>query len=144
MAEDHVAGEQVSEVVGLYRQLDELLDRISAVGTTSASYAEIVGVAQAHERAVRRLGFVGLQRLVDCDERGVVALEGFARFTDFLVSRLRITDAGVRRRQIAALLPTYSLAGEQVPTRYPHVAQAWSDGAIGTAHVSAVLAVLDK
>ncbi|MGV9712093.1 DUF222 domain-containing protein [Gordonia sp. NPDC003424] len=133
-----------AEIVGLYRELDDVLDRIAAADATPASYDEVVAVAEVHERSARRMSFMGLQRLLDCSDRNVVGEEGYRSLTDFMVDRLRITDTGRRRKQMAALLSLHALSGEKLDPRCPTLAEAFAEGAIGTDHAVTVIGVLDK
>ncbi|MGV9713082.1 DUF222 domain-containing protein [Gordonia sp. NPDC003424] len=133
-----------AEIVGLYRELDDLLDRIAAVDATPASYDDIVAVTETHERSARRMSFFGLQRVLDCSDRNVVAEEGYRSIGDFMMDRLRITDPGRRRTQMAALLALHALNGEQLDPQCPTLAEAFAEGAIGPDHAARVIATLDK
>ncbi|MGV9711578.1 DUF222 domain-containing protein [Gordonia sp. NPDC003424] len=132
------------EIVGLYRELDDLLDRIAAVDATPASYDEVVAVAEVHERSARRMSYFGLQRILECSDRNVVAEEGYRSLADFMADRLRITDSGRRRKQMAALLALHSVTGEKLDPQCPTLADAYAEGAIGVEHAVTVIGVLDK
>ncbi len=144
MTSDDVTSNTDAEIVGLYRELDDLLGRIAAAETTPASYDEIVTVAEVHERSARRMSFLGLQRVLDCSDRNAVSEEGYRSIGDFMVDRLRITDPGRRRKQMAALLELHSLSGEKLDAQCPTLAEAFAEGAIGVEHAVTVIDVLDK
>ncbi|MGV9711335.1 DUF222 domain-containing protein [Gordonia sp. NPDC003424] len=144
MTGDTTTGGNVAEIVGLYRELDDLLDRIAAADSTPATSGEVVAVAEAHERSARRMSFFGLQRLLECSDRNVVAEEGYRSLGDFMVDRLRITDPGRRRKQMAALLSLHALSGELLDPLCPTLAEAYAEGAIGVDHAVTVITVLDK
>ncbi|MFW0796475.1 DUF222 domain-containing protein [Gordonia sp. CPCC 205515] len=144
MTSSNESGDSGAEIVGLYRELDDVLDRIAASSTTSAGSDEVLAVAESHERSARRLAYVGLRRVMDCSDRGVVEREGYSRLTDFMVLHLRITDPGRRRKLMAALLSMYSLTGDVLDPKFPNLAAAFAEGAIGPEHALTVIKILDK
>ncbi|MGV9709421.1 DUF222 domain-containing protein [Gordonia sp. NPDC003424] len=144
MTSDDTTGDGASEIVGLYRELENVIARIAAADATPASYDEVVGVAETHERLARQMSFLGLRRVLDCSDRNVVGEEGYRSITDFMADRLRVTDAAKRRKLMAALMAFHSVSGDLLEPRCPTLAEAFADGAIGPDHAATVIATLDK
>ncbi|MFW0793587.1 DUF222 domain-containing protein [Gordonia sp. CPCC 205515] len=130
--------------VSLYGELDELLDRIAAHNATADSYQDTIAAAEAHERSARRMSYLGLQRVMECNDRGVAGLEGYRSINDFMAFALRITDPGRRRKLMFHLMPMYSLTGELLAPKCPNLAAALADGAIGPDHAITVIDILTK
>ncbi|MBT0568496.1 DUF222 domain-containing protein, partial [Williamsia sp. CHRR-6] len=127
-----------------YAQLHALLDDIAAATSNACSEAEVAELAITHEHAVRRLGSVGLHRILDVSDRDAHRAVHCSTLIEFVAQRLRITNPKKRLRQVSALSQLHAATGEKLPPRTPATAAAMADGALGHDHVDAVLDVLAK
>ncbi|MFW0787885.1 DUF222 domain-containing protein [Gordonia sp. CPCC 206044] len=134
--------DQRSTMVALYAELHDLLDRIDAADPTAASDHETIDVADAHERAARRMASIGYRRVLEVSDRAAHIKAGYRSLHDFMVAKLRITNPGMRRKHIEALTSMRSMQGDVLAPRCPHTAQALREGAIGPDHVQRILEAL--
>ncbi|NDZ97436.1 DUF222 domain-containing protein [Streptomyces sp. SID6673] len=133
-----------SAISARYRELHVLLDEIEELETTAAIDTEIVAAAESHERAARRMSWIGHRRVLDVSDRDAHRKSGYRSLADFMSYRLRISDPRRRMKQMEAVGRMYSIVGELLPPRCPNTARALAEGAIGPAHVQAVLETLDR
>ncbi|GAA1481328.1 hypothetical protein GCM10009624_17680 [Gordonia sinesedis] len=127
-----------------YAQLHALLDEIDGLSDVQCSDAQVIAVAEAHERAARRMAGIGHRRVLDVSDRDAHTKAGFRSLPDFMTERLRICDPRRRQRHMSMLARLRSMQGELLDPRCPHLANALAEGAIGPDHAQAVLDVLAK
>ncbi len=144
-----MAGSDVNDVVGeslpsLYQRLDDLLGAISAAEASLCSDEQLVAVAKAHERCVRRMGVLGDDVLVEVFDRGAYRLTGCTTHQMFVTHELRVTDPVLRLRRMEKLARFTAMTGERREPEYPNIADAARRGELGAGHVNAVIEVLTK
>ncbi|GAB93088.1 HNH endonuclease signature motif containing protein [Gordonia rhizosphera] len=140
---DQVTEESLSEVPGLLADMDALLDRIAAADLSRCSDAELAAVAQAQERAINRMTFQGNRQILELSDRNVPRAMGFRSLTNFMNVQLRVSDPGRRKAQIAATGRFRQLSGQTADPKYPTLAEAFTRGEVGSAHVRATIDILD-
>ncbi|MFW0787175.1 DUF222 domain-containing protein [Gordonia sp. CPCC 206044] len=133
-----------TEIVALYAELHDVLDRIDAADASPASDTESIEVAVAHELAARRMSGLGHQRVLDVSDRGAHMRAGYRSLHDFMAGPLRIANPTMRRKHMEALVPMHSLHGEPLPPKCPETAAAVAEGAIGPEHVQKILEALNR
>ncbi|MDY6808070.1 MAG: DUF222 domain-containing protein [Actinomycetota bacterium] len=134
----------LSPVPGLLAELHATLDRLSAADVTSCSDDELVAVARSTERALNRLTYQDNRTITAISDRGLPRSMGFRSLTNFLNVELRVSDPQRRKDHIEATGRFYRLDGRPGEPKYPNLAEAFADGAVGPAHVQTVIEVLDK
>ncbi len=127
-----------------YAQLHALLDRIAERPSDACSEAEVAELAITHEHAVRKMGSIGLQRILDVSDREAYRAVQCAKLYEFVGQRLRIANPRKRLRQVAELTEMHAMTGEKLPAKCPETADAMADGDLSHEHVDAVLDVLAK
>ncbi|MCH5645363.1 HNH endonuclease signature motif containing protein [Gordonia sp. ABSL49_1] len=137
------AESSLSEVPGLLTEIDGLLDRLAAADLTRCSDAELVAVAQVHERAINRMTFQGNRQVLELSDRNVPRAMGFRSLTNFLNVELRVSDPARRKDQMAATGRFRELDGQLREPRYPTLATAFADGLVGPGHVRKAAEMLD-
>ena len=125
-------------------RIHALLDFLADADLSRCSDAEIVEVAEAQERAGRRVTAVANRSLIEISNRNLTRELGYRSMTSFMSRRLRITDTTRRKNQLAMLGQQQSPTGEVLPPRCPTLASAHLAGEVGSGHISAVLEVIDK
>lgn len=128
----------------LVARLHGVLDELAGARWSGCSDADLVAVAASTERAAARLSAVGDAQIVEASDRDLPRRCGFRSLSTFVTTRLRVSDAGRRRRQIAATGRFRTVSGECRAPECPTLADALSAGAVGAGHVRAVLDVLDR
>lgn len=133
----------LSQVPGLLAELHGLLDRLGEADLSRCTDAELVGVAQATERAINRLMFQGNRQVLDLSDRNVPRAMGFRSLTNFMNVHLRISEVGRRKAQLAATGRFRQLDGQLGEPKYPTLAEAFATGAVGAGHVHKTIEILD-
>ena len=130
-------------LMGLYRDLSSVLDQIAGASSSDLDDASVCELARMNEKAVRALGFQGLQRLLEVSDRGAFRKAGHPTLHRFVMSELRVTrgDATSRLKALDAVARFHSLQGEVLPPKCPAAAEALAEGAIGLAHMDVMLDV---
>ncbi|WAC57542.1 HNH endonuclease signature motif containing protein [Gordonia sp. SL306] len=131
-----------TEIVALYAELHSVLDRISVASSTPASDLEVIEAAESHERAVKRMSWIGHRRVLDVSDRAAHIKAGYRSLYAFMAARLRITNPTRRRRHMEAVAQMYSMQGELLPPACPATAAALAEGAVGPDHVEEILKTL--
>ncbi|ETA06470.1 hypothetical protein GOALK_099_00870 [Gordonia alkanivorans NBRC 16433] len=139
-----VADEPISRAEELVGELHRITTELQAVDLTQCSDAALVDVAAETERAIARLGFAGDRQIVEATERDLPRKTGHRSVIQFMTHRLRVAHPMRRRDQMSATATFPSLTGEPLPPQHPTLAEAFADGRVGSAHVHAVLDVLDQ
>ncbi|MCT1354357.1 MULTISPECIES: HNH endonuclease signature motif containing protein [Gordonia] len=139
---DH--GAPVSRAAELVAELHANLDELQTVDLSSCTDEELIEVASATERAIARLTVAGDRQIDQVETRDLPRKAGCRTLMQFMTHRLRVSNPMRRRKQMDATARRTSLGGELLPPEYPCLAQAFEQGAVGTAHVQAALDVLDR
>ncbi|MDL9948862.1 HNH endonuclease, partial [Gordonia sp. ABSL11-1] len=92
--------ESLSELPGLLAEVHAVVDRLGEADLSRCTDAELVGVAQATERAINRLMFQGNRQVLDLSDRDVPRAMGFRSLTNFMNAHLRISEVGRRKAQL--------------------------------------------
>jgi hypothetical protein len=131
-------------LIDKYAAVHALLDEIAKATSDACSEAEVAELAITHEHAVRRMGSIGLQRILDVSDREAYRAVQCAKLVDFVGDRLRIANPRKRLRQVTELTEMHAMTGEKLPARCPETADAMAEGALAHEHVDAVLDVMAK
>ncbi|MCK0519186.1 HNH endonuclease signature motif containing protein [Williamsia sp. DF01-3] len=133
-------------LVGLYRDLDAVLQRIAGASATDVDDVQVAELVRVNERVVRALTFQGLKRLQEVNDRGLFRRAGHSTLHRFVMSELRVSrgDASSRLKALDAAGVLLSMQGEVLPPKCPAAAEALAEGAIGLAHMDVMLKVRDK
>jgi hypothetical protein len=135
----------VSEtLIEKYAAVHVLLEEIAEASSDSCSELEVAELAITHEHAVRRLGSIGLQRILDVSDRDAVRAVQCSKLDEFVAQRLRIANPRRRLKQVTALTSMHSMTGEKLPPRCPETADAMADGDLTHEHVDAVHDVMAR
>lgn len=134
----------LSDVPGLLAELHGVLDRLAQAEVSSCSDEEVLAVARSTERAINRLMYQGNREIVSISDRGLPRAMGYRSLTNFLNVDLRISDPRRRRDHIEATARFHQLDGHEAEPKYPNLAAAFAEGAVGPAHVRNVIEALDK
>ncbi|MDL9936534.1 DUF222 domain-containing protein [Gordonia sp. ABSL1-1] len=141
--DEYESGENRSEAAELVASLHALIDRLAATDLSRCTDAELVEVARAHEKAMNRLVHAGDRQLVEISDRGLPRAMGYRSLSNFLNIELRVSDPGRRRAQMKATAQFRQLDGRPAEAKYPALAAAFAEGAVGYAHVRTAVDVLD-
>ncbi|MGZ8178136.1 DUF222 domain-containing protein [Williamsia sp. SKLECPSW1] len=133
-----------TSLVAKYAALHVLLDEIADATSDACSETEVAELAITHERAVRRMGSIGLRRILDVSDRDAFRSVQCATLTQFVGDRLRVANPKRRLKQVLALSQMHAMTGETLPPRCPETAAAMAEGDLSHEHVDAVLSVMDK
>ncbi len=139
---DH--GAPVSRAAKLVAELHANLDELQTVDLSSCTDEELIDVAAETERAIARLTVAGDRQIDQVEARDLPRKAGCRTLMQFMTHRLRVSNPMRRRKQMDATAHRTSLGGEVLPPEYPCLAEAFAQGAVGTAHVQATLDVLDR
>ncbi|MGU3290964.1 DUF222 domain-containing protein [Williamsia sp. M5A3_1d] len=120
------------------------MDRILSADSTSCTEEEVADLAIRHERIARRLEAAGNRRILEVSDRDAHRAVGCVNLTEFLRTKLRVTQPKKRLREVQALEPMHAMTGEKLPPVCPNTARELAAGAIGPDHVHAVLDVMGK
>ncbi|WP_439031108.1 DUF222 domain-containing protein [Gordonia terrae] len=137
-------GVPCSRAAELVSQLHGLLDELQTVDLGACSDTELVEVAAGTERAIARLTVAGDRQIVDAQTRDLPRKTGCRTLIQFMTHRLRVSNPARRRHQLDATAAHTTLGGDLLAPEHPRLAAAFADGAVGTAHVHAVIDVLDR
>ncbi|WP_137809585.1 MULTISPECIES: HNH endonuclease signature motif containing protein [unclassified Gordonia (in: high G+C Gram-positive bacteria)] len=130
--------------VELVADLHRTLDKLQTVDLSPCTDAELADVAAETERAIARLIVAGDRQIDQVEARDLPRKAGCRTLMQFMTHRLRVSNPMRRRKQMDATAHRTSLGGEVLPPEYPCLAEAFAQGAVGTAHVQATLDVLDR
>ncbi|ASR01383.1 DUF222 domain-containing protein [Gordonia rubripertincta] len=128
----------------LVQQLHRIATELQTVDLTQCSDAELVDVAAETERAIARMTFAGDRQIVEATERDLPRKTGHRSVIDYMKHRLRMAYPGKRLKQTRATATFPSITGEPLPPQHPTLADAFAAGQVGSAHVHAVIDVLDQ
>ena len=133
-------------LVGLYRDLDAVLQRIAGASSADVDDVQVAELVRVNERVVRALTFQGLKRLQEVNDRGLFRKAGHSTLHRFVMSELRVSrgDASSRLKALDAAGVLLSMHGEALPPKCPAAAEALAEGVIGLAHMDVMLKVRDK
>ncbi|WP_461418572.1 nucleotidyltransferase family protein, partial [Gordonia sp. GN26] len=129
----------------LLDELDTIVDKLQNAGFSRLSDAEVDDAGVRIERAIARLTYTGNQQIVEADQRDLPRKSGYRSVIDYMKFRLRMAYPGKRLKQTraTATYPDFT-TGQPLEPTHPALAEAFADGRVGTAHVHAVLDVLDQ
>jgi hypothetical protein len=115
-------------------------EQLRDVDWATLSGDELLELLTVLETDVRQRAAVGYAAVAELEARGVAAELGCASTAVLLSERLRIgrREAAGRVRLAAELGPRRALTGESLPARYPQVAAAVAQGAIGDRHAALI------
>ncbi|UCZ88567.1 HNH endonuclease signature motif containing protein [Gordonia sp. WA4-43] len=130
--------------VELVADLHRTLDKLQTVDLSPCTDAELAEVAAETERAIARLTVAGDRQIDQAVARDLPRKAGCRTLMQYMTHRLRVSNPMRRRKQMDATAHRTSLGGEVLPPEYPCLAEAFAQGAVGTAHVQAALDVLDR
>ena len=135
----------LARMPALLDELDTIVDKLQNAGFTGLSDAEVDDAGVRIERAVARLTYTGNQQIVEADQRDLPRKFGYRSVIDYMKFRLRMAYPGKRLKQTraTATYPDFT-TGQPLEPTHPALAEAFADGRVGTAHVHAVLDVLDQ
>jgi hypothetical protein len=107
---------------------------------------ELLELLTALEVDARRRAAVGYAVVAELEARGVAAEVGCSSTAVLLSERLRIgrREAAGRVRLAAELGPRRALSGQPSPAKFPLVAAAVADGAIGDRHAALICRTIDS
>ncbi|MFC8312463.1 DUF222 domain-containing protein [Gordonia sp. NPDC057258] len=131
-------------VVELVADLHRTLDKLQSVDLSPCTDAELAEVAAETERAIARLTVAGDRQIDQVEARDLPRKTGCRTLMQFMTHRLRVSNPMRRRKQMDATAHRTSLGGEVLPPEHPCLAEAFAQGSVGSAHVQAVLDVLDQ
>ncbi|MGW9266857.1 DUF222 domain-containing protein [Gordonia terrae] len=130
--------------VELVADLHRIVGELQAVDLSPCTDAELADVAADTERAIARLTVAGDRQIDQVEARDLPRKAGCRTLMQFMTHRLRISNPVRRRKQMDATATRTSLGGEVLPPEHPCLAEAFAQGAVGSAHVQAALDVLDQ
>ncbi|GAC54246.1 hypothetical protein GOAMI_29_00010, partial [Gordonia amicalis NBRC 100051 = JCM 11271] len=134
-----------AEMPDLLDELDTIVDKLQNTGFTQLSDAEVDDAGMRIERAITRLTYTGNQQIVEADQRDLPRKSGYRSVIDYMKHRLRIAYPGKRLKQTRATATFPDLTtGEPLEPTHPTLAEAFAKGQVGSAHVHAVMDVLDQ
>ncbi|WP_137810381.1 MULTISPECIES: HNH endonuclease signature motif containing protein [unclassified Gordonia (in: high G+C Gram-positive bacteria)] len=131
-------------VVELVADLHRTLDKLQSVDLSPCTDTELAEVAEETERAIARLTVAGDRQIDQVEARDLPRKAGCRTLMQFMTHRLRVSNPMRRRKHMDATAHRTSLGGEVLPPEYPYLAEAFAQGAVGTAHVQATVDVLDR
>ncbi|GAC61503.1 hypothetical protein GSI01S_18_00640 [Gordonia sihwensis NBRC 108236] len=120
--------------------------RLAAARFAAVTERELLETAEALEHVHRRLDGVDAALLVEVSDRGAYRKDGFLSLHQYLSSGLHLGDGEARRRRtsVAAIGRFTGMQGQTLTPACPATAEAVNAGAIGTAHVLEIDAIMDK
>ncbi|MCZ4538438.1 DUF222 domain-containing protein [Gordonia terrae] len=137
-------GAPASRAAELVAELHANLDELQTVDLSSCTDEELIDVAAETERAIARLTVAGDRQIDQAVARDLPRKAGCRTLMQFMTHRLRVSNPMRRRKQMDATAHRASLGGEVLPPEHPCLAEAFAQGSVGSAHVQAVLDVLDQ
>ena len=134
-----------AEIPELLDHLDTIVDALQAAGFTRLSDTEVDDAGIRIEQAIARLTYTGNQQIVEVDQRDLPRKSGYRSVIDYMKHRLRMAYPGKRLKQTRTTA-TYPDATTGAPLEpiHPTLATAFAAGQVGSAHVHAVIDVLDQ
>nr|WP_064569932.1 HNH endonuclease signature motif containing protein [Gordonia sp. LAM0048] len=130
--------------VELVADLHRIVDELQTVDLGPCSDIELADVAADTEKAIARLTVAGDRQIDQVEARDLPRKAGCRTLMQFMTHRLRVSYPMRRRKQMDATATRTSLGGEILEPEHPCLAEAFAQGAVGTAHVQAALDVLDQ
>ncbi|MDH3011702.1 MULTISPECIES: DUF222 domain-containing protein [Gordonia] len=132
-------------VPALLDELDAIIDQLQTTGFTRLTDTEVDDAGVRIEQAIARLTYTGNQQIVEADQRDLPRKAGYRSVIDYMKHRLRMAYPGKRLKQTRATA-TYPDATTGAPLEpvHPTLATAFAAGRVGSAHVHAVIDVLDQ
>ncbi|MGJ0120583.1 DUF222 domain-containing protein [Williamsia sp. MIQD14] len=134
----------MSDLVAKYAALQTLVKEIAEEASDAYDDETVAQLAITHETAVRQLASIGNRRILEVSDRDAHRAVGCVTLTEFLQTKLRITQPKKRLTQVQALEPMHAMTGEKLPPVCPNTARELAAGSIGPDHVHAVLDVMNK
>ncbi|MGJ0118151.1 DUF222 domain-containing protein [Williamsia sp. MIQD14] len=134
----------MSDLVAKYAALQSLVREIAEETSDAYDDETVVQLAITHETAVRQLQSAGNRRILEVSDRDAHRAVGCVTVTEFLQTKLRVTQPKKRLKEVQALEPMHAMTGEKLPPVCPHTARELAAGSIGPDHVHAVLDVMAK
>ncbi|WP_238421042.1 HNH endonuclease signature motif containing protein [Gordonia sp. 'Campus'] len=125
-------------------ELHRLLDELQTVDLSACTDAELIEVAAGTERAIARTTFAGDRQIAEAEARDLPRKTGTRTLTSFMTHHLRVSNPTRRRKHLTATAALTCLNGERLEPQHPTLAAAFAHGAVGSAHVEAVIDVLDR
>src|SRR5690349_22368547 len=134
---DLQASSQVGTALG---HLAAAREQLSALDLTGLSGGQLLELVAALEIDTRQRAAVTHAVIAELEARGVAAEVGCSSTAVLLSERLRIgrREAAGRVRLAAELGHRRAMSGEALPARFPEVAAAVADGAIGDRHAALI------
>ena len=134
---DLQASSQVGTALG---HLAAAREQLSALDLTGLSGGQLLELVAALEIDTRQRAAVTHAVIAELEARGVAAEVGCSSTAVLLSERLRIgrREAAGRVRLAAELGPRRALSGQPSPAKFPLVAAAVADGAIGDRHAALI------
>ncbi|MGJ0118944.1 DUF222 domain-containing protein [Williamsia sp. MIQD14] len=120
------------------------MSRILSADSTSCTDEEVADLAIRNERITRQLEAAGNQRILEVSDRDAYRAVGCVTLTEFLQTKLRVTQPKKRLKEVQALESMHAMTGEKLPPVCPNTARELAAGTIGPDHVHAVLDVMAK
>ncbi|MFE0748521.1 DUF222 domain-containing protein [Gordonia sp. NPDC058843] len=133
-----------SRAAELVAELHRIIDDLQTVDLGPCSDTELIEVAADTEKAIARLTYTGDRQMVTIADRDLPHRTGHRSITAFMTHRLRVSDPMRRNHQRDATASHLTHTGEALEPEHPTLATALADGSVGTAHVRAVIDVLDQ
>ncbi|MGJ0120780.1 DUF222 domain-containing protein [Williamsia sp. MIQD14] len=134
----------MSDLLAKYAALEQLLDELAQASSDSYEEKTVADLAIRHERIARRMEAIGNRRILEVSDRDAHRAVGCVTATEFLQTKLRVTQPKKRLKEVQALEPMHAMTGEKLPPVCPNTARELAAGAIGPDHVHAVLDVMAK
>ncbi|MDS1116170.1 DUF222 domain-containing protein [Gordonia westfalica] len=134
-----------AEMPELLDHLDTIVDKLQQAGFTRLSDTEVDDSGVRIERSIARLTYLGNQQIVEADQRDLPRKAGYRSVIDYMKHRLRMAYPGKRLKQTRATA-TYpdATTGQPLEPTHPTLAKEFAAGRVGSAHVHAVMEVLDQ
>ena len=120
-------------------------EQLTGVDLAALSRDELLELLSALEMDARQRGAVGYGLVAELEARGVAAEVGCSSTAVLLSERLRIgrREAAGRVRLAAELGPRRAMSGQPLPAKFPLVAAAVAQGAIGDRHAALICRTID-
>ncbi|MCR5980153.1 DUF222 domain-containing protein [Gordonia jinghuaiqii] len=134
----------LSRASELVAELHRITTELQTTDLSRCTDTELVDVAAGTERAIARITAAGDRQIVAIIDRDIPGKTGHRSITQFMTHRLRVSDPLRRTTHRNALATFTNHLGESLDPEHPTLAEAFADGEVGTAHVRAVIDVLDQ
>ncbi|ASR02908.1 DUF222 domain-containing protein [Gordonia rubripertincta] len=134
-----------SDAVVIIEQMHALADRLQNADLSRLSDVEVGQVAAENERLIARLAYAGNQQIVEVENRNIARKTGHRSIIQYMQHRLRIAFPGRRHAEVKATATYTDLTtGQPLEPELPTLARELADGRVGSAHVHAVMDVVDQ